>query len=230
MMDIVCIAGFGDNASMYEPLMQTKLAREHNLIGLNLPGFGVAPIEGPVTLNAMAGVLHEHLTESGARVVMAHSVASIIAALSAQIDGSPIDLILSLEGNLTPEDAYFSGSAAGYGSAEAFRSAFLARLGRMVETGGSEIARYREHVARADLRSLWELGCDAHDYSNKFMPGEDLKAARRAVYFYNPDNLPGTSRRWLTESVFERRELLGASHWPTIDQPAELSAAILAVF
>ena len=35
---------------------------------------------------------------------------------------------MSLEGNLTVEDAYFSGATADYDSAESFRAAFLDRL------------------------------------------------------------------------------------------------------
>ena len=229
MKTIVCIAGFGDNASMFEPLMRTPLAREHSLIGMNLPGFGAPPISSPVTLQTLADALHEKLLEIEADVVMAHSVASIIAVLAAQKQGSPIELILSLEGNLTLDDAYFSGSAASYTGAETFRAAFLERLDSLASTGGPEMARYRVQAALADTRSLWELGCDAHAYSLRCVPGEALAAARRAVYFYNPDNLPDASLNWLKQHSLERQILPGASHWPSIDQSTQLSETVLSV-
>ena len=227
MTPIVCVAGFGDNASMFEPLQKTELANTHTLIGLNLPGFGAPPSEAPATLRAFADILHEAVLRAEAHFVMAHSVASLIAVLAAQKQGSPIELILSLEGNLTPEDAYFSGTAAGYSNAGEFKTAFLERLEVLAETGGPEITRYREIVSLADPRTLWELGCDAHAYSSEHIPGDELVSACRAVYFFNSANLPDASLRWLSNHTLDRRELPGASHWPTIDQPTELSSAIL---
>lgn len=227
MKKILCIAGFGDDASMFERL------REHDTFGtvqflpMDLPGFGTPRLQGQeTTLDALASALNAQASARGAETVLAHSVASIVASIAARQAGSPIRTILSLEGNLTPEDAYFSGTAAGYGGPDEFRTAFLARLDD-TKHGDPVLERYRARVETADPVALWQLGCDAHAFSAQHSPGELLMASARAVYLYNPENLPETSLAWLQTHDIERYELPGASHWASVDRPGLLIKKIL---
>lgn len=223
---LICIAGFGDNASMFSPLQDTSLTDVVDVVPLNLPGFGApSPEEQTTTLAALAEYVDAQARELGARFILAHSVASIIASLAAQPDGSPLQLILSLEGNLTADDAYFSGSAAAYENPHTFRIDFLKRLDAMA-IDQPIIARYRHTVADADPTAIWELGCDAQAFSSVHVPGEVLRAAADVVYFYNPDNVPENSLKWLNANPLKTCVLPNASHWPSIDQPKELAAAI----
>ena len=219
---MIFIAGFGDNASMFDGLLATDLAERFELALFNLPGFGCAARAGETTLTAMADVAAEQARKTGAEIIVAHSVASIIASLAAARKDCPLKTILSLEGNLTAQDAYFSGSAADYDSAAAFREAFLSRLDEMASTA-PEIARYRKQVALADSQALWELGCDARRFSNKRHPGELLIEAAEAVYLYNPDNCPDASLEWLEHAPLPRLTLDNATHWKSVDQPEQLA-------
>ena len=125
------------------------------------------------------------------------SLGSITASLAAARTTPQVHTVISIEGNLTPEDAYFSGSAARYGSAVEFRTAFLSRLDDMADES-PVVSRYRHQVAKADPRSLWELGCDAHEFSATRSPGDVLSnAAPRVHYLYNPANTPAATIRWL---------------------------------
>ena len=231
MTPILCLAGFGDDASMFDPLVDQAAGLNLHFHPLNLPGFGAPPLRGQATtLNALAAWLAEQAEARGATTVLAHSVASIIAAIAANRTRSPLTTILSLEGNLTPEDAYFSGSAAQYDSAETFRPAFLSRLDEMAAQDPI-LARYRQAVAKADPQALWDLGCDADRFSREHSPVALLQAVAHAAYLFNPDNLPDTSRAWLATHTLPRFELPGASHWASVDQPrllAETAAQALA--
>lgn len=221
------IAGFGDDASMFAALSQTPLVEAYDLLPLDLPGFGARRSPKATDLATLAELLDAKARETGAEIVLAHSVASIIASLAALEPASPITTILSLEGNLTAEDAYFSGTAADFEDPETFRTAFLQRLAEMAATD-TMIARYRRIVSRADPVALWELGRDARRFSTEHVPGEVLTSAARVVYLYNPDNCPASSLAWLDESPLERVVLPGASHWASIDRPELLADAILA--
>ena len=222
---IVCVAGFGDNGSLFEPLLTTALATEYTLLPFNLPGFGAPPLAGMVTLERMATSLQEYCTSEHATIVLAHSVASIITSLAAQQPSSSIQVILSLEGNLTSEDAYFSGTASNYPDPLSFRTAFLERLDERVPEQPI-IARYRAVVATSDPQALWELGNDAFRFSQKHVPGLVLMQAAQAVYVYNPINLPPTSIKWLSTHALPQVVLEGASHWPSIDQPDLLATKL----
>ncbi len=85
-------------------------------------------------------------------------------------------------------------------------------------------------AARADSRSLWELGCDAHRISATSSPGDVLQhAAPQVHYLYNPDNTPTETLAWLEDHDMSRSLLAGASHWKMVDQPELLAEAILRV-
>lgn len=224
---ILMIAGFGDNSSMYAPLTETRLADDFELIPINLPGFGASPLAGDVSLKSLARFVSQAATDREADILMAHSVASIIASFAANEAGSRVTRILSLEGNLTADDAYFSATAANFPNPDSFRAWFLPKLSR--KAGDDPIiGRYLDAVARCDPRSLWQLGCDAKSFSDHNHPGELLAKAAHSTYLYNSENCAAGSIEWLAQSQMEAIELPGASHWPTIDQPHELANAISA--
>ncbi len=225
MPAVLCLAGFGDDASMFAGLLRTPLATEWHLVPTDLPGFGAPTAAGGTSLRSLAAFVLERAIDEGAEIVLAHSLASVVASIAAGMPTSPISRIFSLEGNLTAEDAYFSGTAADFDSPEAFRSAFLARLAERRED--RTIARYRSVVANADPVALWQLGTDARRFSDEQVPGDVLTSSARATYVYNPSNCPEATLAWLSESPMERIVLEGASHWVSVDQPERLSEALL---
>ena len=225
---IVLVAGFGDGAAMFSAMRDTALASRYRLQPIDLPGFAGTPaLDGPTTLEALAGVVHEVALRERARIVVAHSVASIIASLAARRPGSPIDTILSLEGNLTADDAYFSGTAADHADPDAFRAAFLQRLDDMA-VAQPIIRRYRAIASIADPRALWELGRDARRFSDDQVPGEVLCETATVWYFYNPENCPPSTLHWLRRHPMRTVKMSGATHWPSVDQPDALAQRILA--
>lgn len=225
---IVLVAGFGDDASMYDGLLETPLATRFELHAIDLPGFGAPPLAAGTSLASLARFVAQRAQALGARIAVGHSLGSVVVSLAASEPGSSISRIVSLEGNLTAEDAYFSGTASEYADPTSFRTAFLARLD---DLGASDpiVARYRHVVARADPRALWELGNDAHRFSAAQAPGEVLVAAARTTYVYDPANCPERSLAWLRGSDLEQLACHGASHWMSVDQPEALAAHLLAV-
>ena len=223
---VLFIAGFGDNASMFEGLADTGIAKDYRLRPFNLPGFGAPSLSGETTLDVLAQIVAERSKEIGAGIIVAHSVASIIASLAAEKPGCPLTTILSLEGNITAEDAYFSGTAADYDDPAAFRIAFLDRLEEMSQTAPI-IERYRQAVSEADPVALWQLGADARRFSAMHVPGEVLQSAAKAVYLYNPENCPRSTLEWLEENPMDRIVLENATHWPSVDQPDLLADKIV---
>ena len=222
---ILLIAGFGDNASMFDGLADTHMASSHRLRPVSLPGFGAPPLFGETTLDTLAQFVADKAKDFGAEVIVAHSVASIIASLAAQKPGCPLTTIISLEGNITAEDAYFSGTAADYDDPQSFRTAFLDRLDEM-STTAPIIQRYRQAVSKADPVALWQLGTDARRFSAKHVPGVVLQNAADVTYLYNPDNCPQSTLDWLAENKLDRIVLDNASHWTSVDQPGMLADKI----
>ncbi len=217
---IVLVAGFADHGGMFELLGSTALGRRFALHAIDLPGMGGStPLDQPLTLDRAAALVADVVRQTSARTIIAHSVGSIVASLAAGTPDSSIDTVVSIEGNLTPADAYFSGSAAQYESPDMFHAAFLSRLSERA-VDDEVIRRYRDQVAIADPTSIWEMGSDTHHFSIEHSPGEVLaRCAKHVHYFYNPDNTPEDSIQWLREHQLATTILDGTSHWPTVDQP-----------
>ncbi len=225
---IVFVAGFGDHGGMFEALGETVLGDRYAILAVDLPGTGLSsPRAERLTLFVAADLVADVVRQEAARVIAGHSVGSIVASLAAQVPGSSIHTVLSIEGNLTPADAYFSGSAAEYESAAEFHAAFLARLDEM-SAGKPTIQRYREQVAAADPCSIWELGCDVAEWSRAQQPGDVLvSSAERVRYLYNPDNTPPESLDWLHDNEIVSIRIDGASHWGAVDQPDLMAQKLL---
>jgi len=225
---ILFVAGFGDDSSMFAGLSKTTLADAYNLIALDLPGFGAPKLQTESTLDSLGKFVCAKANEYAAQIVVAHSVASIIASLAANEPDSPITTILSLEGNITADDAYFSGIAAAYDNPNKFKSDFLARLEEISESQPI-IKRYHAIVSNADPIALWQLGTDAHRFSSTQVAGEVLVASANVTYLYNPDNCPQSTLEWLRENSIRKIVLDNATHWISVSQPDLLSETIQSV-
>jgi len=223
---ILLIAGFGDDSSMFTGLSETVLADAYDLIAIDLPGFGAPRLKAETTLDLLGKHVAAKAKEFAAEIIVAHSVASIIASLAANEPDSPINTILSLEGNITADDAYFSGTAATYDDPDTFKSAFLARLKTMSESQPI-IERYHDVVSKADPIALWQLGSDAHHFSSRQVPGELLVSSANATYLYNPDNCPASTLEWLSENSMKKVLLENATHWVSVSEPDLLAEKVL---
>lgn len=223
---ILMIAGFGDNSSMFSGLAETALAAEFDLFPFDMPGFGAPPLAGDTTIDALAQAVAEEALRTGAEIILAHSVASIIASVALAKEHT-LKMILSVEGNITADDAYFSGTAANYDDPAEFRAAFLERLALKAQTSAI-FARYHDNVAKADPQALWQLGRDARHFSDTWHPGEVLVAAGKVSYLYDVPNCPESTLVWLNAHDVDMRRLAGASHWPSVDVPGRLAAECIA--
>ncbi|MBR9826620.1 MAG: alpha/beta hydrolase [Alphaproteobacteria bacterium] len=208
-------------------MKQTRLARYIDFKGYDFPGFGGQhPLEGATTLTALADRVREVIGKTQVRLVIAHSVASIIASLAIRgLKDHDITLV-SLEGNLTKDDAYYSGRAAKYDNAARFKAEFVSLM-QEKSLSSPILKRYARMAEKADATAMWELGCDAHRFSQTHHPGELLEACGRVIYVYNPDNCAKSSMDWLAGSGLDTLRLDGASHWPTIDVPGRLSERLM---
>jgi len=226
----ICLPAFGDDSGVYEPLVRTALVERFRLVLTELPGFGGAePLREPTTLEALSAYVADLARRENATILISHSVASITASLAARRAPDVIETIVSLEGNLTPADAYHSGTAADFDDADAFKAAFLKRLDEARPTDAG-IARFRKAVERADAGALWLLGCDARAFSRDHEPGAVLLERARVVYLYDEANTPPQTLAWIAAHEIDAHRLEGVSHWMACEQPGPTAAAILAAF
>jgi pimeloyl-ACP methyl ester carboxylesterase len=228
------VTGFGESGFSYLPLFATALAESHRLMVPDLPGFGVSPPRpGIDTLAALAGVvvhLVNALTPGGRVGLVGHSLGSAIAVRAAESLRDRLLGLVSIEGNLTAEDAYFSGRAVGFAEAQSFKQDLLAHVWKLGGEGGLAFRRYFASLAMADAESLWQLGLDAARSS----AGDALGLAYRSLparklYCWSEASTQAVTAQYLRAHRLEHHRYPGG-HWPMVDAPDDFAEVIGSFF
>ena len=229
---LLFIHALADCGLAFTPLFDTPLAESFRLIAVDLPGFGASPRRDDVlTIEQHAGTvvaLARSMSLSGPIGLVGHSVGSMIAVEAASRLSERFGGLFSIEGNLTAEDAYFSGRAADFGDPHAFKHRFLDDLWSMTQTQPI-LRRFHGTATLADPVAMWNLGRDARRLSSGDTPGQAYLRVRPSVYYWSPHNTAASTREWIARSGIAQRQFDG-SHWPMVDQSDAAAQAIRLFF
>ncbi len=228
---VICVHGFADDGAAFAGLAGTALTARFELVAPDLPGFGASHpfADDAATISAFA----DHIVDLAARIspsrpvaLIGHSIGAAIAIEAALRRPRAIAHVMSIEGNLTEEDAYFSGRAAGYRDPAAFKRDFVADIERMSAEQLTPL-RYVEAARRARAKSMWRLGRDAAEKGRNDGFGEALlllsSTGVSGLYLWGRRNAPAATARFVDErlaaSKVRVREYTQSGHWKMIDDP-----------
>jgi pimeloyl-ACP methyl ester carboxylesterase len=230
---LLFVHAMADCGLAFTPLFATPLAETFRLVVVDLPGFGASPRHDDVlTISQHAdavATLARSLFSSGPIGLVAHSVGSMIAVKAASRLGDRFGGLFSIEGNLTAEDAYFSGQAADFDDPHAFKQYFLDQLWNMAQAQPI-LRRFHGTATLADPVAMWTLGRDARRLSIGDAPGQAYLRIRPSLYYWSALSTVESTRDWIAASGMGHQQFTDASHWPTIDQPAVTARAIQSFF
>ncbi len=232
-MAIWCLPGFADSGTAFSALHHTVFANSTRIITPDLPGFGSSPVNNhSCTIKAYVATLLElinELTPDEKIGFIGHSVGSIIAVEAALNLGDRCIGVFSIEGNLTEEDAYFSGQAVNFIKPQEFKNLFTDKI--WAKGKNNDIFRtYFSGLKQADPTAMWHFGKDVKRYSQDDQPGRKvMELGCPFLYFWCLDNTPIASQKFLDSNKINNVQITGTSHWPMIDAP-ELTAKHLLKF
>lgn len=230
---LLFIHAMADCGLAFTPLFASPLAEEFRLVAVDLPGCGASPRRDDVLAiaqhaEALVALAHS-LSASGPIGLVGHSVGSMIAVETARRLGERFGGLFSIEGNLTAEDAYFSGRAADFDDPHAFKRRFLDDLWNMGQQQPA-LRRFHAMATVADARAMWSLGHDARRLSVGDAPGRAYARVRPSLYYWSPASTVPRTREWIANSGLAHQQFTDAGHWPMIDRPAATALAIQAFF
>jgi pimeloyl-ACP methyl ester carboxylesterase len=230
---LVLLHAFADSSLAFAPLFATPLADRFRLVTPDLAGFGASPPHHRVRTIAdhaeAVATLVPSLSERGPVGLVAHSVASMIAVEAAPRLGPRFTGLFSIEGNLTAEDAYFSGRAADFDDPLTFKQRFLGDIWTMAQEQ-LPLRRYFASAVLADPTAMWELGRDVRRRSVDDQPGPAYRRVHPSLYYWSEASTVAATRRWIAQSGIAQRQFTEGGHWPMIDKPDDTAAAISAFF
>ena len=175
---IFCLAGFPDHGYLYEPLYSFELAKRYRLVAIDLWGFGVSPKQENINtisdyVTALSKLIVKFCPDQTVGLV-GHSIGATIWQEVAKILDDKIAGLFSIEGNLTPDDAFFTGKAADFDDADEFKKSFLEQVWPMGEKSKT-LRRYFAGAMVADATAMWNLGRQAKLLSVDGEPGQSYK-------------------------------------------------------
>ena len=231
---LLCLHGFADSGLMFLPLSETTLPDHFELVLVDLPGFGASPSKPGIGLirdyARVVAELATVLSPNESVGLIGHSISSAIAVTASDLL-SPVPAgVFSIEGNLTEDDAYFTGKAADWEDSEAFKKAFLEELLELAATN-VDLRRYYGGVVMAQASAMWTLGRDAKRVSVGNRVGHDYRAMKMpSLYYWCKATTPLSTRQFIDAYSIPNRQYSAASHWPTITDPQATASAIIEFF
>jgi pimeloyl-ACP methyl ester carboxylesterase len=230
---LLLLHAFADCGLTFVPLFDTPLAEHYRLVAVDLAGFGASPRQDDVLTIAQhaqtIAALARSLGAAGSIGLVAHSVGAMIAVEAAPRLGDLFGGLFSIEGNLTGEDAYFSGRAADFDDAFLFKERFLDDIWNMAQTRNI-MRRFFASAVLADPIAMWQLGRDARRMSTGDAPGQAYRRVHPSRYYWSPANTAETTRQWIAKSDLDQQQFANASHWPFVDQPDETARSIASFY
>jgi hypothetical protein len=150
-------------------------------------------------------------------------MAGIIATRAAARLRPQPSLVIGVEANLTPEDAYFSGGAAQFDEPAAFHASLRSKLVSLARRDEC-VRRFSCNLELADPLTLWTLG---RSVAAQRDPGVAFRRLRcRKIHYWDAQSSLREAREYLERYRLPDRRLDGLGHWPMTRSPAAFYAAV----
>ena len=220
---LVFFPAFCDNGHCYKDVFSSALSERYHLIAVDLWGFGASPGRADIrTVSDFSRALERlvlGLWSDKPIGLIGHSIAGSMAVEVASRLERKISGVFSIEGNLTSDDAMFTGKANNFDDPEAYKASFLNEVWEMGHA--SEALRHFYSGARlGDPQVMWHLGCDASRISVDNKLGEAFKQlSTPALYYWSKSSTPTATQDWIAQSGIRNLVYDDAGHWPMVEQP-----------
>ncbi len=224
------IHAFGDSGRCYESVVSQPCLQRYRLIVVDLWGFGASPRRTDVrTVGDYSSALERVIVETCRNQtvgLIGHSIAGSMAVQIGARNEELVSGVFSIEGNLTADDAMFTGRAANFDNAHAFKEKFLAEVWEMGKDS-DELRHYYAGSRIADEQAMWHLGRDAKEVSAQDVLGDAFRALPvPKLYYWSPVTTPENTQRWIRQAGIPNQTYVGAGHWPMVSKPNTTAKAI----
>jgi pimeloyl-ACP methyl ester carboxylesterase len=225
---VVCVPGFVDGVRSWEPLLAVLSDRCD--VGLvELPALsrpGRLPVAATVAgIAGLTATVIRRTWETPVTLV-GHSIGSAVAVRAASLLGAGCRSVVSIEGNLSADDAYFTGQAAGHHDPAEYQATLLAQVERLVSRGEAP-ATFAASLRAADAATIWALGRDIAQQSADDGFGHELRRLTQPrLYLWSRATTSPASQAFLLAHAIPQHELGFGHHWPWIVNPAAVAALV----
>lgn len=226
-VDVWFHPALGDSHLTFRHAFTSELLARARVLAYDPPGHGASPPRRKgLTLTQAARLWCEVIQRfSGSRpvVLIGHSMAGIVASHAASRLHRAPALVIGVEANLTPADAYFTGLAAEFKEPSAFYATLRSRVLQMARKDvGSR--RFACSLEFADPMTLWTLGRSVA--AQRDPGGAFRRLSCPKLHYWDRSGTSKDARNYLAKHRLPNRSLSGMGHWPMTTAPAEFYSTI----
>ena len=219
--------GFGDSGLAYKEVFESVLNENFNIYVLDLPGFGVSPINSSYISikdqsKLISQIINQETSDQKSVSIVAHSLGALIGTWICQNLKDKINYYFNIEGNLTEADSYFSSKPLKFDSVQEFIDSFYKEV---FEKAKSEerYKRYYSSLRFADPEGMrnWSLTSQEHVKGNKC--GKEFKELTcNKVYIWGDTDTPKDTQDFIQEYKIPNHLYKGVGHWHMVENFAQL--------
>lgn len=228
-LDVWFHPALGDSHLTFRHVFASSLLACARVFVYDPPGHGASPPRPKGLTLAQAARLWSDLIRRFSRsrpvALVGHSMAGVIAShAAARLRRAPA-MVIGVEANLTPADAYFTGLAARFDEPVAFYTTLRSRV-LQVARKDAGAGRFACSLEFADPMTLWTLGRSVFSESD---PGDAFRRLRcPKMHYWDRAGTSKDARDYIARHRLPNRSLSSMGHWPMSTAPAEFYAAIAA--
>ena len=219
--------GFGDSGLAYKEVFDSPIAAEFNCYVVDLPGFGVSPVQpNAISIKAQTDLLAEIIreeTENQGRVsIVAHSLGGLIGTWVCKNLGERIQYYFNIEGNLTEADSYFSSKPLRFKTAQEFAKSFHDELFEKAKSQ-EQYKRYYSSVRFADPEGMrnWSMTSQEHTKVNT-CGHEFMELTCKKIYIWGDVDTPKETQNFILENNIPNQLYKGVGHWHMVENAKQL--------
>ncbi|MFB7933915.1 MULTISPECIES: alpha/beta fold hydrolase [Streptomyces] len=228
---LVFLHGFGSTKEDYADVIQQEQLAGRPVLAYDAPGCG------GTTCSDLDAVSVPFLVTVAERVLRAqqidrfhlvgHSMGGLTALLLADRDPGRVASLVSIEGNVAPEDCFLSRQIVTHADddPDAFLTRFAERVaGSRFYSGGLYAASLPYKVRSGAVRAIFESMVDLSDHGNLLDRFLGLPLPRMFMYGEQNDSLSYLPK--LAEGGVELAEISHSAHFPMYSNPPQMWARI----
>jgi len=217
------VHGFCCSGHLYENVFDSVLCDDFSIYMPDFPGFGASPPASPPhTVADSARLLSDLIGEvggDGPAFLLSHSLGGIVGTKAAMDLGGIVKGYVSVEGNLTRQDAFLTGMSADFGDAGTFYDHLAEIFLPMVQADPS-LRRFVAGFLSADPDSVLTWGTSCAEATGETAAGDEFRLLQIPTLFvWGGKSLPAMSRDYIERHGVNHIEFPNAGHNVMVDEP-----------
>ncbi|MFH1724644.1 MAG: alpha/beta hydrolase [Elusimicrobiota bacterium] len=224
--------GFGESGLCFREAFEAGRLKGHSLFAPDCPGFGASPAPAkPPTVKDSARTIEgliRRFSRGKRLVLVGHSLGGILGTYLCESLGRNVLGFVSVEGNLTRADTFYTSQASGVRDPVSWKREFCRAILLRSHAQGREdraMIRYLASLMMADPRAFVSWGRSCVSETGRTKSGDRFLALGcPRTYFYGRRSIPPATERYLRERLtgggptVPAVEFRASGHWPMYDE------------